>query len=949
ITSGATGFGFGVVSYTVAPNPGPRRTGTITVNGKTHTVIQSPACEYAVYHYQSLGAPLRASSPPILIDRVNAFELFEVRAPADCSWLATSAFEWISFSRNDESREMAVRLLEGRGNATIKAYFTDNNDALSRREGVLDIAGRSARVIQPHNGEQFYECLYLLFLATQPGERQIGYAFRDRVLAGTPRGREYTKLYYDHSPEAVRVAMLNPLLILRSREIFERYRPVIESMISGQGAVLTRGDLDEIEAFMTTFAERGSSRMRDVIRGLARDLRDPRMHEEFGLTVIDGPRRELPASGFLGIRLSIGLIPSIGLLSACLFIISLGRRKGARSLLCVALTLLVGGGQPGPSLSTARGRSEGLASGKPAQPRLDEIYGRLPLSFEANEGQADPRVKFISRGKGYSLMLARNEATLRLPDSRSELRMKLVGADERSSIQGVDRLPSGTNYFIGEDETRWRSGVTSYARVRQSGLYPGVDMIYYGNKGNLEYDFILAPGADPHAIRIAFEGIERIDIDESGDLVLLTAGGEVRQRRPFVYQEARDRREEIPGRYVLRGREVGFEIGDYDRSRPLVIDPVLTYSTYLGGGGTDQGLGLVTDQSGNIYLTGFTSSINFPTSDAAQSISGGDEDAFIVKLSPSGDRVVYATYLGGGDRDNASQIAVDSAGNAYVTGATDSTDFPLRNGLQQASPGGPSAFVSKLSPSGSLVYSTYLGGSDTDFSTGVAVDSSGNLYVAGATASDDFPLVNAIQRSASRTLDNYVAKLSPAGDRLIYSTYLGGGGDDFVTGIAVDSSGNAYITGVTTSLDFPVRHAMQPVHGGGLLDAFLAKLSPSGDRLVYSTYLGGSGNDRALRIAADAAGNAYVTGDTDSANFPVLGGIRPEYGGSADAFAAKLNSSGSRLVYSTYLGGSGIDGATAVAVGAGGALFVTGFTNSTDFPLIDPAQQTFGGGGFDSF
>jgi hypothetical protein len=476
----------------------------------------------------------------------------------------------------------------------------------------------------------------------------------------------------------------------------------------------------------------------------------------------------------------------------------------------------------------------------------------------------------------------------------------------------------------------------------------------------------VARGADPSTIKLRFDGAQAITLDEAGNLLLRTAGGEMIQRRPVVYQEAGKTRREVACRYVLiedkessrtsrdartenRSKVVGLEVGAYDAARPLIIDPVLVYSTYLGGGGGEEGTSIAVDQAGNAYVTGFTDSLDFHGPGSAQANLAGREDAFVVKLDPSGDRILYSTYIGGEGQDNGSSIVVDSAGNAYVTGFTDSAAFPALDGVQPAAGGAVDGFIAKLNPSGGLVYSTHLGGSSVEYGSGIALDPAGNLCVSGVSASPDFPVVNAIQGELNGECDLYVAKLNAAGTQLIYSTYLGGSGDDLATSIAADGSGNLYVTGITASADFPTANPLQATHRGGLFDAFVMKLDPEGRRLVYSTYLGGDRLDEAFRIAVDSAGNACVTGDTDSMNFPTASALQPFNGGGTDVFIAKLNASGARLIYSTYLGGSGADGGTAIAFGAGGTAHITGFTGSADFPTFDPVQRSFGGGALDAF
>ena len=479
--------------------------------------------------------------------------------------------------------------------------------------------------------------------------------------------------------------------------------------------------------------------------------------------------------------------------------------------------------------------------------------------------------------------------------------------------------------------------------------------MYYGNQHRLEYDFMVAPGANTARIRLFYRGeapnaFAPLRLDANGDLVLDGPDGEIRQHRPRIYQEVDGVRREVAGGYVIRGKhEAGFWLGSYDQARSLVIDPVLAYSTYLGGGADEQGHAIAVDAGGNAYVTGVTQSANFPIAGSVQP-PGGSQDVFVAKLNPAGTALVYSTYLGGSAADNSSAIAVDSAGSAYVTGFTDSTNFPVSKALQGNRRGSLDAFVAKLNPTGmALVYSTYLGGSGEDLGAGIAIDTAGNAYLTGVTTSPDFPLANALDASLGGPADAFLAKLNSEGAALVYTTYLGGGGADAAGSIAVDSAGSSYVVGTTTSTDFPTSSAVQSTSGGGISDAFATKLDPAGAALVYSTYLGGSGIDRGLRLALDSTGNLLLVGDTDSPNFPTSGPIQAANGGGIDAFVAKLHSSGSTLTYSTYLGGSGIDAATATAFDSAGNAYVTGVTNSTGFPTAGALQSSSGDGSFDAF
>ena len=413
----------------------------------------------------------------------------------------------------------------------------------------------------------------------------------------------------------------------------------------------------------------------------------------------------------------------------------------------------------------------------------------------------------------------------------------------------------------------------------------------------------------------------------------------------------------MDGHYVLKGNNlVTFEVASYDRSKLLIIDPVLVYSTYLGGSGPDAGIGIAVDASGKAYVTGETSSLDFPTMNASQPASAGGGDAFVSKLNAAGSALVYSTYLGGSGSDAGTGIAVDGLGNAYVTGQTRSTTFPTTSGAFQTSFGGgfSNAFVSKLNAGGSaLAYSTYLGGSRFDLGSGIAVDASGNAYVTGQAGSTNFPITSgAFQTSLRGSGDAFVSKLSAAGSALVYSTFLGGSGFDLGLGVAVDASGNAYVTGETLSSDFPTTSgALQTSFGGGYSDAFVSKLNAAGSALVYSSYLGGRGGDQGSGIVVDASGDAYVTGLTDSADFPTVDPLQPRYGGGGNVFVTKLNAAGSALVYSTYLGGRGGDLGSGIAVDASGNTYLTGSTGSPDFPTVNPFQPAKAGAvfAFDAF
>jgi len=599
-----------------------------------------------------------------------------------------------------------------------------------------------------------------------------------------------------------------------------------------------------------------------------------------------------------------------------------------------------------------------------------ESYGQIPLAFEANEGQTDPQVKFVSRGPGYSLFLTTNEAVLTLhrasrhePDSprakaalqeenSAVLRMKLVGANATAiEVSGKNELSSKSNYFIGNDPKKWCTNIRQYSRVRYEDLYPGVDLVYYGNQRQLEYGFVLQPGADPDAVRLRIEGASKLRLD-SGDLVLSSPAGDVRLRRPYTYQEVNGRKREIRSRYVMNGRnEVGFRVTSYDRGRPLIIDPVLAYSTYLGGSADDGALDIVVDSAGNAYVTGFTTSADFPTANALQPVyGGGSVDAYVTKINADGSALVYSTYLGGSSDDIAQSIAVDSSGSVYVTGYTGAQDFPTVNPIQAANHGIHDAFVTKISPDGSgLIYSTYLGGSSDDYGWGIAVDLAGNAHVTGDTPSRDFPILKALQSKfhEGANFNSFVSEINADGSALIYSTYWGGSGGEGGSRVAVDSVGNTYVGGYTFSPDFYTVNAIQSTYAGNV-DAYLTKLSADGQNVIYSTFLGGSGFEYGWDVAVDSAGNAYMTGFTESTDFPTAHALQPTNHGGRDVFVAKVNASGNAFVFSTYLGGSNTDMGTSIAADSSGNAHVGGYTKSKNFPTASAVQAT-NHGGFDAF
>ena len=660
--------------------------------------------------------------------------------------------------------------------------------------------------------------------------------------------------------------------------------------------------------------------------------------------------------------------------------------------------------------------------------RVAAQYVQLPLSFEINEGQTDPRVKYLAHGQGYTLWLTADQAVLGLrstaqpststlparhPEAlgrRAVVRLKLVGSDPAPSVRGEQPLPGQSNYFLGNNPQAWHTDIPTFARVRYSNVYRGVDLVYYGRQGQLEYDFVVQPGADPRSIQFAINPDEQVGdrqkpvgsameaqdpapagqsavdnrkssipvplrIDGNGDLVVDVEGGEVTFHKPLVYQPTTDyepkaqnqeprttNQKPIDGHYVLKGRRVTFAVGSYDRRRPLVIDPVLSYSTYLGGTGSDVAYGIAVDSSGDAYITGSTGSLDFPIVSAEQPTYGGNGDAFVVKLNSTGSGIIYSTYLGGSGPDTGSAIAIDSSGNAYVAGSTSSAAFPTVNAFQPVY-GGPGAtqtgnvpqsngFIAKLNPQGNkLLYSSYLGGSTVaggrpaDSIQAVAIDSSGAAYVTGSEQSTDFPTVNPpLQIGNAGGTDAFVSKVNPSGNALDYSTYVGGSGADVGRAIAVDASGDVFVAGYTLSSNFPTQNAFQSTNpGSSNAHCFVTELNPAGTSLVFSTYFGGSGQDRAFGIALDPQGNIYLAGDTTSTDFPITANAFQSMNqGQGDAFVSKLTPGAASLVYSTFLGGTAADQATSIALDSKNNAYVAGFTSSPNFNTLNPLQAELG-------
>jgi hypothetical protein len=595
-------------------------------------------------------------------------------------------------------------------------------------------------------------------------------------------------------------------------------------------------------------------------------------------------------------------------------------------------------------------------------------YGRLPLSFTENQGQADEHIAYYIQSPGRSVYFTKDGHALRLTQGKGEdarahtIKVELVAAAPER-IEGLESAPGIVSYFKGPKE-QWKTAIPTHAKIGYVQPWPGIDLAYDGHNGKLESIYTVAPHADPAQIKLRYSGQDSLRLDEHGNLVYTTSLGEITETAPVLYQEIEGRRIPVEGRFVLLDEAtIGFDVAHYNPDHALVIDPTLAYAGYIGGSGLDVGFGIAVDSAGNAYVTGYTESTeaSFPVTVGPDPTFNGYYDVFVAKVNPAGTALVYAGYIGGNGNDHGWAIAVDGAGNAYVTGLTTSTEatFPVTVGPYLTHNGYYDAFVFKVNAAGTaLVYCGYIGGSGFDTGRGIAVDSAGNAYVTGYTDSTEasFPVtVGPSLGYNGGVYDAFVAKVNPDGTALVYAGYIGGSREDQGLGIAVDGAGNAYVTGFTTSTEatFPVTVGPYLTHNGGFWDAFVAKVNPAGTALVYAGYIGGNREDIGLGIAVDSAGNAYVTGYTDSteASFPVTVGPDLTHNGFFDAFVAKVNPAGTAFVYAGYIGGSGLDIGTGIAVDSAGNAYVTGYTGSTEatFPVLGGPDLTFNGGIVDAF
>jgi hypothetical protein len=604
------------------------------------------------------------------------------------------------------------------------------------------------------------------------------------------------------------------------------------------------------------------------------------------------------------------------------------------------------------------------------QTAIDKLESQ-PVCFTKNMGQLGDKTLFKAEAGGAAIYFCRDEVAYlfsRNTDKVEEvspakiaglsnnldnvrynkesilIKAQFIGANLDVEVIGEDRLSYNCNYFYGSDQSRWYTDVPNYSVITYRNIWPGIDLRYHGNNLSLKYDFMVNPGADISLIRIRYEGVDNLSISNAGDLQAQTKFGLVSEFIPQIYQIIDGNKISISGQYSLIAPGVfGFAIGEYNSAYPVCIDPELVYSTYLGGTNVDNGFAVAIDASGNAYVTGQTYSYNFPEVNSYQSYYNGT-DIFVSKLSGTGNSLLYSTYLGGVYDDVGYSIAVDSIGNAYVAGTTQSTNFPTVNAFDSSFNGGSDAIVAKLAPAGnSLLYSTYIGGTGTDYCRSMAINNTGNAIVTGFTLSHDFPMASAyIDSFMGGSTDAFISKLSAAGNSLEFSTYFGGNGSDYGFGIGYDNSGNSYISGTTGSLNLPLVDAYQDTLNG-YFDVFIASFNPDGNNLRYSTYLGGTQSEQSMAMDVDNAGNVYIAGFTASTDFPLANAFDPTYNSDyEDAFVSKL-SWGNSIIYSTYLGGYYEDQAWGISVDGSGCAYATGYTYATDFPVANPFDSAANG------
>ena len=607
------------------------------------------------------------------------------------------------------------------------------------------------------------------------------------------------------------------------------------------------------------------------------------------------------------------------------------------------------------------GSALGAARGDASALRAKATLSRLPLHFEQNRGQWSSEVLYAARSGSGTLFLTAHGPALAAYAGKHARRVdiSLEHGNAAPVIEPLDRQAARTDYFTGS-RAHWRAGVSQYARIAYRSVYPGIDIVYYGNPDQLEYDLQLHPGADPHAIRLRFQGADRVDVTVEGNLRVGCGGSNFIQKRPVLYQEdaGNGGRRSVSGRYRLVGRDtVALDVADFDRSRTLVIDPVLNYASFFGGSSTDVINAVTSGADGLIYVAGYTTSSDLqPTYNGVNGGNSGGKDAFVAAFDPNrygGQSLRYLTYLGGSRDDAANAIAVDANSNIYVTGTTSSSDFPLAGNSVQtalalstsASVFNTDAFVSVISQSNGLIYSTYFGGTGDETPYGIGLDAKGFIYVGGTTTSTDLPATsNAYQAVNWGPSDIFFLKLDVNATSPAYASYLGGEDQDDGRGLAVAPGGLVYFAASTLSTEFPTAgfaYQASPKGTENIVIGVMDMTQSGNSSLVYSTYLGGSAIDEVRQVALDAKGRLLVAGWTVSSDFPVTAtALRPQYGGAGNGFVVRVNPAAppsNFLEYGTFVGGSGGEVAYAVTSDKAGAIYVAGYTLSSDFPVTRDA------------
>ncbi len=586
-------------------------------------------------------------------------------------------------------------------------------------------------------------------------------------------------------------------------------------------------------------------------------------------------------------------------------------------------------------------------------PRQDRnaAFARAPLpTFFISDGK-----HFVVRSPSFGAQF--DESKILFFQGGRCVTLTFPGGAETVRPQAASPATGRANLLLGSDPAHWRRDLPIVPAVVYPGLYPGIDLHFLAGSGGansavIKSEFRVAAGADPGRIALSYSGAKSVEIGPGGELRVITRAGELREEAPVVYQSIGGRRMDVTGRFrVGSDGTVTFELGSYDRGYELVIDPVMTYSSYLGGSRIDSATAVAADSAGNAYVAGWAESSDLALVSPISSLRGS-VDAFVCKINPSGTAVIYATYLGGSGEDRAQAIEVDSLGNAWVAGYTASSNFPTASPLQPSRAGGRDAFVTRINAAGNaIIMSTYWGGGANDEANAIAIDQFNQAYIAGETTSSNFPTRFPYQTSNRGARDGFLFKIGISG-QISFSTYLGGSGDDVVNAVAISSALTPYVSGCTASTNFPTRNPQQPALAGGQ-DAFVVRFDGDAANLIFGTYLGGNGGglgrtECANAMAVDAFGNAYVAGVTSSTNFPLLNAFQPVRGGSTyDGFVTKVNSDGLRL-YSSYLGGRGLDAATSIRVDSSRRAYVAGYTSSNNFPVVSSLQANIGGA-YDAF